>query len=521
MTRRSLLAGSAALAVAVAVVMLWLVPGGDEQPLPVPRAITIADIVPAPVQAEASEGVTFAIPADATIVTSPDDPGAAQVGAYLADMIGGSAPQPGTEPVAGGIALLIDEAVTPAEAYELDIAANGVTVRASTAAGLFWGVQTLRQLIPGATRAPVTVTGGRITDAPRFAYRGVMLDVARHFFEVSEVQRLIDLAVMYKVNHLHLHLTDDQGWRIAVDSWPRLTEYGGGTEVGDGPGGYYTKDDYRAIVEYAAARFVTVVPEIDLPGHTNAALASYPELTCDGVAPPRYTGIEVGFSALCPTSEATPRFLADVLGELAAMTPGPYLHIGGDEVQKLSPAEYAQVVNHAQAVVAAQGKTVIGWHDIGGAALPETAIVQFWGTNAFTEDAIVAAQAGNRFIMSPADRAYLDQKYQTVDRLGLMWAGPTTIQEAYDWEPTNAVAGISEAAVLGVEAPLWTETVTTMDDIEYLVFPRLVAVAEIGWSPESTHDWNAFRNRLGAQMPRWLALDVDFARVEHVPWVAA
>ena len=362
----------------------------------------------------------------------------------------------------------------------------------------------------GAPAGIVTRTPGVvIRDQPRFAYRGVMLDVARHFFDVAEVERLIDLAAMEKINYLHLHLTDDQGWRIAIDGWPRLTDYGAGTEVGGGPGGYYTQDDYRELVAYAAARFITVVPEVDLPGHTNAALASYPELTCDGVAPQRYTGIEVGFSALCPDRDATYRFLDDVFGQLAALTPGPYLHLGGDEARTMSDEDYATVVTRAQAIVASHDKVAIGWHDVVGANLDPATVLQYWGRSGERLDA-----AGHGVIMSPADRAYLDQKYDSGTRIGLTWAGPTSIEEAYDWDP-----GAGGSAVLGVEAPLWTETVTTVDDIEYLAFPRLAAIAELGWSPTSTHDWTGFRQRLGAQAPRWAALDVDFARVGGVPWI--
>jgi hexosaminidase len=348
-----------------------------------------------------------------------------------------------------------------------------------------------------------------------------MLDVARHFFGVADVERFIDLSTMYKVNYLHLHLTDDQGWRIAVDGWPRLATVGGQTHVGGGNGGYFTKDDYRTIVAYAAARFVTVVPEVDLPGHTNAALASYPELNCNGQAPPPYTGINVGFSQLCATDPDTDRFLSDVLGELAALTPGPYLHIGGDEATSMTPAEYASVVNRAQAVVAGHGKTVVGWHQIAGATLTAAAVMQFWDTSTSAgPDVVRAAKAGHKVILSPANHAYLDQKYDPGTRIGLAWAGPTSVQASYQWDPASLLSNVDSSSVLGVESALWTETVTTMDDIEYLAFPRLAAIAEIAWSPASTHDWSAFRVRLGAQAPRWSALGVDFAHTGDVPWPA-
>ena len=188
-------------------------------------------------------------------------------------------------------------------------------------------------------------------DRPRFAWRGAMLDVARHFFGVEDVKRYVDLLALYKMNRLHLHLADDQGWRIEIPGWPRLTEHGGSSEVGGGPGGFYTAEDYAEIVRYAAERHVMIVPEIDMPGHTNAALASYPELTCDGEAPPLYTGIRVGFSFLCAEKEETYAFIDAVVGALAALTPGPYIHIGGDEVRQLTGEQYAAFMARAQAIV--------------------------------------------------------------------------------------------------------------------------------------------------------------------------
>jgi hexosaminidase len=495
------------IVLAVAATVAWTV---SRQEPPAGGAAAVAAIVPAPAELVATPGVRVTIGAGAPIVVSPDSPAATEVGAYLAELIGGATPTEGTERTAGGVALLVDPAIDGAEAYELAVDAEGVVIRASTGAGLFWGVQTLRQLLP--TEGPLELPGLLISDHPRFGYRGAMLDVARHFFGVDDVKRYIDLAALEKINYLHLHLSDDQGWRIAIDGWPRLTDYGSGTEVGGGPGGYYTQEDYREIVAYAASRFMTVVPEIDLPGHTNAALASYPELTCDGVEPPRYTGIEVGFSAICPDGEETDRFLDDVFGQLAALTPGPYLHIGGDEAPRLTEQGYAEVVTRAQAIVESHGKVAIGWHDIANADLGSSTVLQYWGPTG--QESQVAAD-GPSFIMSPANRAYLDQKYDLDTRIGLMWAGPTSVKAAYGWDPA---AEVGETAVLGVEAPLWTETVTTVDDIEYLAFPRLAAIAEIGWSPATTHDWAAFRERLGAQAPLWDALGVDFARVEEIPW---
>ena len=516
--RRWAVAGALVIAaVTVAVVVLVTTRRDNHE---VTRPVGWADVLPAPVSAVPS-GSTFTLVDGAPIVATSD--AAAPVAEYLSRLLGhGTAVRRGGDRPPGGVALVQDPAAPEGpEAYQLDIDSGGATIRARSAVGLFWGVQTLRQLLP-AGRGAIVVPGGRIVDRPRLPYRGVMLDVARHFFSVADVERLIDLSTMYKVNYLHLHLTDDQGWRIAVDAWPRLATEGGKTHVGAGSGGYYTKDDYRAIVQYAAARFVTVVPEIDLPGHVNAALASYPELNCDGKAPPPYTGINVGFSALCVDDPDTDRFLTDVLGELAALTPGPYLHVGGDEATTMTPEGYAKVVARAQAVVSAHGKTMVGWHQVAGAPLAKNTVLQFWDKSTYAgPDVVKAVAAGHKVILSPANHAYLDQRYDEDTRIGLSWAGPTSVQAAYDWDPATVLSNVHEASVLGVEGALWTETVTTMDDIEYLVFPRLAAVAEIGWSPASTHDWTAFSARLGAQAPRWSALGVHFARTGDVPWIAA
>ncbi|HEX6872166.1 MAG TPA: beta-N-acetylhexosaminidase [Micromonosporaceae bacterium] len=409
------------------------------------------------------------------------------------------------------------------EGYRLDVDAL-IVLRASAAAGLFRGIQTLRQLLPAAVEradvqpGPWLVPGASIEDWPRLPYRGLMLDVARRFLSMAEVKHLTELAARYKLNHLHLHLTDDQGWRIAVDSWPRLARYGGGTEVGEGPGGFYAKADYREIVRYAQARHITVVPEVDVPGHTNAALAAYPELTCDGAAPARYRGIDVGFSALCAANPLTYRFLDEVFGELAALTPGPYLHIGGDEALTLPAADYAAIVDHAHNAVRTSGKQVIGWHETAGLSRPPQ-VLQYWGVTPRAPAVLAAAAAGAKVIMSPGDRAYLDMKYDQDSRLGLSWAGYLPVNAAYDWDPAGHLPGLAGDAVLGLEALLWTETVHGVADLEYLAFPRLPALAELGWSAASGHGWPGFRQRLAAQAPRWAALGLSYFAAPDVPWL--
>ncbi|MDK1347816.1 beta-N-acetylhexosaminidase [Streptomyces sp. 378] len=455
------------------------------------------------------------------------------VGAYLAGILRPSTGYrlPVTSHGAGGIRLRLADGPFGAEGYRLDSGRGGVTITAARPAGLFHGVQTLRQLLPASVEkdsarpGPWLVAGGTITDTPRYGWRGAMLDVSRHFFTVDQVKRYIDQLALYKINKLHLHLSDDQGWRIAVDSWPRLATYGGSTQVGGGPGGFYTKADYKEIVRYAASRHLEVVPEIDMPGHTNAALASYAELNCDGVAPPLYTGIEVGFSSLCVGKEITYDFVDDVIRELAALTPGRYLHIGGDEAHSTSHEDYVTFMDRVQPIVAKYGKTVVGWHQLTGATPAKGALAQYWGldsTGAEEKAQVVqAAQSGTGLILSPADRVYLDMKYTKDTPLGLSWAGYVEVKRSYDWDPGAYLPGVPAGAVRGVEAPLWTETIEDSGHIEHMAFPRLPGVAELGWSPAGTHDWERYKVRLAAQAERWNALGIEWYRSPQVPWGCA
>ncbi|WP_327717267.1 beta-N-acetylhexosaminidase [Streptomyces sp. NBC_00490] len=500
---------------------------------PAPEAETagpLGEVVPAPASVEPG-GSPYRI-TRATRIRVDDSGAVRRIGEYVADVLRPSTgyPLPVTSRGKGGIQLRLAKGSFGAEGYRLDSGAKGVTITAAQPAGLFHGVQTLRQLLPAAVEkdsvqpGPWLVAGGTIKDTPRYGWRGAMLDVSRHFFTVDQVKRYVDQLALYKVNKLHLHLSDDQGWRIAVDSWPRLATHGGSTQVGGGPGGFYTKADYREIVRYAASRYLEVVPEIDMPGHTNAALASYAELNCDGVAPPLYTGTEVGFSSLCVAKEITYDFVDDVIRELAALTPGRYLHIGGDEAHSTSHEDYVKFMDRVQPVVAEYGKTVVGWHQLTGATPAKGAVAQYWGlddTSAEEKERVAAAaRNGTGIVLSPADRIYLDMKYTADTPLGLDWAGLVEVQRSYDWDPGSYLPGVPASAVRGVEAPMWTETLTNSADIEYMAFPRLAGAAELGWSPAATHDWDRYKVRLAAQGPRWEALGIDYYRSPQVPWPA-
>ncbi|MGW9632242.1 family 20 glycosylhydrolase [Agromyces sp. NPDC055520] len=501
----------------------------------------MSGIVPAPVRFELTDAAPFRLAAGAHIVA----PGVARkIGALLAselravlDLELRVVDSPSGQADITLVLLPHDESGDDEgdEDYRLQLSDQGAVIIASTPTGLYRGTRSLRQLLPvrGATGAPDAgwiVPAVEVHDAPRFAYRGTMLDVARHFFPVGDVLRLIDAVAMLKINHFHLHLTDDQGWRIQIDAWPALTGIGASTAVGGAPGGFYTKADYARIVAYAADRFITVVPEIDLPGHTNAALSAYPELNHDGIARAPYEGVEVGFSSLSAAPDraaATDRFLADVTREIAEITPGPWLHIGGDESWSTPAADYLDLVQRITAAAATTGKTVIGWHEIGASrALPAGTISQYWSYLVPQENAAALTSSvieqGGRVIMSPADAAYLDIRYPGAPatpngyELGLDWAdGPTSLEAAYAWEPTAVVPGVGEAQVLGVEAPMWTETALTIDDVEFMVFPRLAAIAEIGWSPAPSsggRDFPDFAGRVAGLGAMW-----DAAGTVHCP----
>ncbi|WP_028569134.1 beta-N-acetylhexosaminidase [Salinispora tropica] len=495
-----------------------------------PAPVRLGDVVPAPEQVRPDPRADFTLSADTTVRVSPE-PDARAVAERLADLLRPATGYrlPITEAqhpeLADDIALvLVQQPDLGPEGYRLDVTPTGVRISAATAAGLHHGIQTLRQLLPATiesstpVRAAWTLPGGSITDRPRFPYRGAMLDVARHFFGVDDVLRVIDHLTRYKLNHLHLHLTDDQGWRIAVESRPRLTTIGAHTAVGGSPGGWYTPADYQRIVAYAGERHLTVVPEIDLPGHTNAALTAYPELAPEGTTPVPYTGTDVGFSYLDPTNAQTYEFVADVLGEVAARTPGPFLHIGGDEAFAVKGAAYTGFVERAQRIVAEFGKTVVGWHQLAPAAHSEGRVLQWWGTDGVDPTTADAVRRGARLILSPGNHAYLDMKYTSDTPIGHDWAGLIDVRRAYDWDPATRVTEVPAEAVLGVEAPLWTESVTSLAEIEFMLLPRLPAIAELGWSPRATHDWAAFRTRLAGHGPRWTAAGIAFHRSPEIPW---
>ena len=498
-------------------------------------------VVPAPASVTMSGGAPFQLTAATNIIvdrgTAPKEIGEALAMIMRAStdyplvvtVVGGKLPAaPATPagtaaPAATVIRLRLDTAMASLgdEGYALTVGQDSIVLVARRAAGLFFGTQTIRQLLPaeidshtGQGRDAWPIPAVSITDQPRYPWRGSMIDVGRHFLDVREVKQYIDVMAMYKLNYLHIHLTDDQGCRIEIKSRPKLTSVGSLTQVGGGPGGFYTQADYRDIVKYAQARYITIVPEIEMPGHSNAALTSYPALSCSVRETKLYSGTDVGWSTFCPLKESSYRFIDDVVKEVAAMTPGPYFHIGGDEVASLPESLYVRFVERAQKIVNKHGKRMIGWEEITKAKLLPTTIAQQWKSDSVT----AALQYGSKLIMSPSNRAYLDMKYTQGSELGLTWSALIEVKDSYDWDPATYMPGVTDANIIGVEAPIWGETVRNITAVEYLVLPRLPALAEVAWTPQSQRNWESFRTRIAAHAPRWRTMGVNYYPSPQIPW---
>ncbi len=469
-------------------------------------------ILPKPVSVTAS-GSSFELNAKTKIFIKGESEELLKIGHYLSNLI---KPASGFDLKVASISTVLNsnsiylsisdlKSEFGKEGYKLTITENNVSISANSPEGIFFGIQTLRQILPKEIEASTIqkkswfIATGEIYDYPQYEYRGAMLDVSRHFFKVKDVKKYIDMLVVYKLNVLHLHLSDDQGWRIEIKSWPNLTAHGGSTEVGGGTGGFYTQEEYKDIVEYAKERFITIIPEIDMPGHTNAALASYPELNKSGEVTELYTGIKVGFSSLDTSKEITYQFVGDVVRELSEMTPGPYIHIGGDESHETEMEDYIPFINRVQDIVLANGKQMIGWDEIAHADIKANTIVQFW---ARPKNAQKAVEKKAKIILSPSNKTYLDMKYDSITKLGLNWAGYVNIDSAYNWNPSTFITGISKSDILGIESPLWTETITNMEELEYMVFPRIIGHAEIGWTLDSLRDLDDYKFRLKKHLDR-------------------
>ncbi|MEE2523164.1 beta-N-acetylhexosaminidase [Pseudarthrobacter sp. J75] len=508
-------------------------------------------LIPLPARLDRLDGEDFVLSSASFVAAGPECRTAAEeLTLILRRSTGFELPILDGEESDGGITLVINPDLTlgagvePApgpEAYSLTVDRTGAVITGASTAGLFNGVQTLRQLLPAAVensspvdaqwRVPAVV----IRDSPRFAYRGLMLDVARSFLDVAEVKRQIDTMVQFKFNVLHLHLTDDQAWRIEIhnpEDNPSGLDYGaltalGGTGAVDFPGvglspgltGFYTQAEFTDIVDYAARRNVLVVPEIDMPGHVNAALAAIPQLTAGGTTPAMNTTGEVGFSSLEAGNPVTYEFAREVIRQLAALTPGPYLHIGGDEALVTPREEYLSMVSEIASLVVAAGKVPVGWNEYAAARIPHGSVIQYWhGSTAATLERTSDARAA--IIMSPAERTYLDQKYDPASPIGLSWVegGPFSWREYYDWDPAGL--GIPGGSVLGIEGPLWSETVRGGRQADWLLYPRAMALAEVAWSPQEQRHAPDLAARLGLMGARLALQGVAFQAAPDIDWSA-
>ena len=477
-------------------------------------------ILPKPLSVTASES-SFELNAKTKIFVNEDSDELLNIGHYFANLIkpatGFDLKVKSTTTMSNSnsiyLSILKLESKFGKEGYILKISDKKVNISANSPEGIFHGIQTLRQILPKEIEASTKqkklwfIATGEIYDYPQYEYRGAMLDVSRHFFNVEDVKKYIDMLVVYKLNMLHLHLSDDQGWRIEIKSWPNLTKHGGSTEVGGGKGGFYTQEEYKDIVEYAQERYINIIPEIDMPGHTNAALASYSELNINGKVTQLYTGMKVGLSTLDTNKKITYQFIGDVIRELSEMTPGPYMHIGGDESHVTAMEDYIPFINKVQDIVLANGKQMIGWDEIAHADLKANTIVQFW---ARLENAQKGVEKKAKVILSPANKMYLDMKYDSITKLGLHWAGYVDVESAYSWSPSTLIPGISKSEILGIESPLWTETITNMEELEYMVFPRIIGHAEIGWTLDSLRDWNDYKFRLKKHLERLKIMGINY-----------
>lgn len=385
------------------------------------------------------------------------------------------------------------------EGYNILTTPKIIKITAYKPEGISRGVQTLRQMLPEEIDKSTVVSNvewgvpaSTIIDKPEYSYRGLMIDVARHFFSVDEIKRQIDLAAQYKINKVHLHLSDDQGWRLEIKEYPELTRIGGSTEVGGGPGGYYTQEQFKDIVKFAMQRYVEIVPEFDMPGHTNAALASYGFLNPDGKRKPLYTGTDVGFSSFMTDNEKTYEFIDTVFKEVSQISPSKYIQIGGDEALNTTKEDYDYFVGRVAKIAQKYGKTPIGWDPIDTSnQINSNVILQNW-----KDSNEAAVKKEMNIITSISSKAYLDMKYNEDTPYGLSWAGYIPVDVAYKWDPTDYAP---KKLILGVEAPLWTETISTQEQMDYMIYPRLPGYAEIGWTPKENRNWDEYKMRLKEQ----------------------
>lgn len=487
------------------------------------------NVVPLPQSITMQKGKAFVLTSATPVVYTGSDAAMKRNAEFLAEYVsqltglklGVSATKPKKS---AAIVLAIDSKLKGTEAYRLSVSDKQITITGSTAAGVFYGIQTLRKALPVLDKQEdVTLPAAIIDDAPRFSYRGTMLDCGRHFWPVPFVKKFIDILALHNINTFHWHLSEDQGWRIEIKKYPRLTQIGSkrsrtvmghNSDLDDGTpyGGFYTQDEAREIVKYAAERNITVIPEIDMPGHMVAALASYPELGCTGGP------YEVGYAwgvyrdVLCLGNEKVYTFLQDVIDELSDIFPAKYFHIGGDEsptvrwencpkCQALAKAngvdaKHLQSVftNRMEKYINSKGKSIIGWDEIAQGKINQSATIMSWRG---VEPGSKAAEAGHDVIMSPGTYCYFDH-YQS-DNIGkepMCIGGYLPVSKVYEFDAApDSLSDTAKKHILGVQANLWTEYIPNTNMVEYMLLPRLGALSEVQWTPVNRKNYDEFVKR--------------------------
>lgn len=506
------------------------------------------NIIPVPVSLTQNEG-SFKLNKNTAFYAST--PEAKIVAEFFAARMNGATGYKvtvGDKEASGGISLVIDETLdVNSEGYTLDVTSDAVNIKAKTPQGLFYGMQSFMQLLPAEIESPTVVDGiawtaaaVSVKDQPRFEYRGVMLDPCRHFIPVENMKKQLDVMALFKINRLHWHLTDDQGWRIEIKKYPKLTEIGSKRIDGEGTeyGGFYTQEEIKEVVKYAADRFITVVPELELPGHEMAAISAYPELSCKGEpgTPRIIWGVED--IVMCAGKEEPYQFMEDVINEMVPLFPGEYFHIGGDECPKTSwkncplcqkrikeeglkgdathSAEerlQSYFVQRMEKVLAKHGKKIIGWDEILEGGLAPSAAVMSWRGEA---GGIAAASMDHEVIMTPGGNGMYLDTYQGDSKIEpVTIGGYTLLEKVYNYNPTpdTLVNMGKDKFIKGVQCNNWSEYMYNTDLMEYRMYPRLLAVAEIAWSPINRKDYKDFERRLDNAYVRLEEHNINF----HIP----
>lgn len=511
---------------------------------------TMHSIIPAPVSFQSAKGV-FSIKPSTVILTNSSSKELSRLASALNEAIGSLGIAPLSiatlaekTPPAGSILLSIDNysEINNQEGYILEVSKKGIILKATTGKGIFYGIQSLIQLmpVPGIDKKElsiVKVPACKIIDYPRFSYRGMHLDVGRHMFPVEFIKKYIDLMSMYKVNNFHWHLTEDQGWRLEIKKYPLLAETGGfrnsspiGKNAGDDNifyGGFYKQEEAREIVAYAASKYINVIPEIEMPGHALAALSAYPHLSCTGGPFKVWTMWGVNDDLFCAGNEEVFHFLEDVLTEVMDIFPSKYIHIGGDEAPKTrwdvcqkcqqriqdenlkdSHELQSYFITRMEKFLNKHGRQIIGWDEILEGGLAPGATVMSWRG---TEGGVAAAKMGHDVVMTPGSHCYFDHYQANPAGEPFAIGGFTTLKKTYSYEPVPENLTEEESKhILGSQGNVWTEYMKTPTHVEYMAYPRAIALAEVNWSPRESRNWENFVSRLVINLKR-----LDFKKVNY------